>query len=91
MDHIRSAPSVAARHAHYAWDSAQRFARKVDEAVTHGARAAIHVARHVDKGVQLTRPLYTHVARPLLRHGGIATAPLDRALSTYDSIRRAVI
>lgn len=88
---MRPSPSIAARHAHYAWDSAQRFARKVDEAVTHGARAVIHAARHVDRGVRLTRPLYTHIARPLLRHGGIPTAPLDRALSTYDSIRRAVI
>ena len=72
-------------------DHAKHVARKVDDAVTHAARTAIHVARHVDRGVQFTRPLYTHVARPLMHYGGVPTAPIDRAITTYDSLRRAAL
>jgi hypothetical protein len=87
---LQTAGNTAMRHATNAWEGAKRVAQRVDDAITHGARAAIHVAKHVDRGVQLTKPLYTHVARPLLHYGGVPTQPLDRALSSYDSIRRAI-
>ena len=87
---LRSAGNTAMRHVNSAYEGAKRVAQRVDDAITHGARAAIQVARHVDRGVQLTKPLYTHVARPLMQYGGVPTQPLDRALSSYDSIRRAV-
>ena len=72
-------------------DRAKHLARRVDDAVTHAARTAIQVAKHVDRGVQFTRPLYTHVARPLMHYGGVPTAPIDRAISSYDSLRRAAL
>ena len=78
-------------HVKQAIDRAKHIARRVDDAVTHAARTAVQVAKHVDRGVQFTRPLYTHVARPLMHYGGVTTAPIDRAISSYDSLRRAAL
>ena len=47
---------------------------------------AAHAVRRV---VGAARPVY-HAARPLLHHHGIDTSIPDKALSTYDGIRRAV-
>ena len=56
----------------------------------HGVRRAVHTAAHtVDRVHGVARPLY-HAARPLLHHHGIDTSIPDKALSTYDGIRRAV-
>jgi hypothetical protein len=52
----------------------------------HVAKRTAHVVGQVH-GV--ARPLY-NAARPLLHHHGIDTSIADRALSTYDGIRRAI-
>ena len=78
-------------HLKHHMERARHVARRIDDAVTQAARTAIHVAKHVDRGVNMTRPLYTHVARPLMRYGGVPTAPIDRAITTYDSLRRAAL
>ena len=53
-------------------------------------RVVLAKAAHaVRQAVGAARPLY-HAARPLLHHHGIDTAIPDKALSTYDGIRRAV-
>ena len=56
----------------------------------HAVKRAAHTAAHaVDRGHGVARPLY-NAARPLLHHHGIDTSIPDRALSTYDGIRRAL-
>ena len=52
----------------------------------HVARRTAHVVGQVH-GV--ARPIY-NAARPLLHQHGIDTSIPDRALSTYDGIRRAI-
>ena len=54
------------------------------------AQQAAHTAAHtVDRVHGVVRPLY-QMARPMLHHGGIDTSIPDKALSTYDGIRRAL-
>lgn len=77
----------AVRHA---YGKARHAIRTVDKHLTNAARATVHVARATDRAVQFARPIYTHVARPVLRHAGVSTAIADRALSTYDGIRRSL-
>jgi hypothetical protein len=76
--------------AHHAYGKVRHAVRVVDKHLTNAARAAVHVARTTDRAVQFARPLYTHVARPVLRHAGVSTAIADKALSTYDGIRRSL-
>ena len=52
-------------------------------------RVALMKAAHAVRPAGAARPLY-HAARPLLHHHGIDTSIPDKALSTYDGIRRAV-
>ena len=53
-------------------------------------RVALMKAAHaVRRAAGVARPLY-NAARPLLHHHGIDTSIPDKALSTYDGIRRAV-
>ena len=47
------------------------------------------VARTVDRIHNKVRPVYD-AARPLLRHAGIDASIPDKALSTYDGIRRSI-
>ena len=51
--------------------------------------ALIKAAHAVRRAAGVARPLY-NAARPLLHHHGIDTSIPDKALSTYDGIRRAV-
>ena len=54
------------------------------------SRIALMKAAHaVRRAAGVARPLY-NAARPLLHHHGIDTSIPDKALSTYDGIRRAV-
>ena len=54
------------------------------------SRLAIMKAAHVVRQAHsVARPLYD-AARPLLHHRGIDTSIPDKALSTYDGIRRAI-
>ena len=43
----------------------------------------------IDKFHSKVRPVYD-AARPLLHHAGLDTSIPDKALSTYDGIRRAI-
>ena len=53
-------------------------------------RVALMKAAHaVRRAAGAARPLYD-AARPLLHHHGVDTSIPDKALSTYDGIRRAV-
>ena len=53
-------------------------------------RLAIKKVAHVVRQAHsVARPLY-EAARPLLHHRGIDTSIPDKALSTYDGIRRAI-
>jgi len=53
-------------------------------------RVALMKAAHaVRRAAGVARPLY-NAARPLLHHHGIDASIPDKALSTYDGIRRAV-
>ena len=53
-------------------------------------RMTLHkVARTVDRVHNHVRPVYD-AARPLLRHAGIDASIPDKALSTYDGIRRSI-
>ena len=51
--------------------------------------AIMKAAHAVGRVHRVVRPLYD-AARPLLRHRGIDTSIADKALSTYDGIRRAI-
>ena len=51
--------------------------------------ALMKAALAVRRAAGVARPLYD-AARPLLHHHGIDTSIPDKALSTYDGIRRAV-
>ena len=51
--------------------------------------ALMKAAHAVDRVHHVVRPLY-QLARPLLHHRGIDTTIPDKALSTYDGIRRAL-
>ena len=84
---ILQAANEARRHAQHAWQRTKDIARKVDDAVTHAARTAVHVAKHVDRAAQVARPVYSAV-RPMI-HPSIA-APLDRVAATYGEIRRSI-
>jgi hypothetical protein len=78
------------RHAfHHAYGKARHAVRTVDKHITNAARATIHVARATDRAVQFARPVY-HAVRPVLHHAGVSTAIADKALSTYDGIRRSM-
>ena len=85
--HIQHTANQARRHAQYAWEQAKSVARRVDDAVTHAAKTAVHVAKHVDRAAQVARPVYGAV-RPLI-HPAVR-APLDRVAATYDTIRRSI-
>ena len=52
-------------------------------------RTAHRVLSAADKFHSKVRPLY-NAARPLLNHAGLDTSIPDKALSTYDGIRRAI-
>ena len=51
--------------------------------------AIMKAAHRVGQVHRMVRPMY-EAARPLLHHRGIDTAIPDKALSTYDGIRRAI-
>ena len=51
--------------------------------------AIMKAAHAVDRVHHAVRPLY-QLARPLLHHRGIDTSIPDKAMSTYDGIRRAL-
>ena len=59
--------------------------RRPIQGVVNVARRAANTVHNVHDRV---RPIY-ELARPALRHAGIDTAIPDKALSTYDGIRRA--
>ena len=52
-------------------------------------QTAHRVLSVADKLHSKVRPIY-NAARPLLRHAGLDTSIPDKALSTYDGIRRAI-
>ena len=58
-------------------------------ALMKAARVAKRTAHVVGQVHGVARPLY-NAARPLLHHHGIDTSIADKALSTYDGIRRAI-
>ena len=51
--------------------------------------AIMKAANAVDRVHHVVRPMY-QLARPLLHHRGIDTSIPDKAMSTYDGIRRAL-
>ena len=59
--------------------------RRPIQGVVNVARRAANTVHNVHDRI---RPIY-EIARPVLRHAGIDTAIPDKALSTYDGIRRA--
>jgi hypothetical protein len=59
-------------------------------ALMHQTRLGFHRATHAVARVHnAVRPLYD-AARPILHHRGIDTSIPDKALQTYDGIRRAI-
>ena len=74
---------------HHAYGKARHAVRTVDRHITNAARATIHVARATDRAIQFAKPVY-HAVRPVLHHAGVSTAIADKALSTYDGIRRSL-
>ena len=60
--------------------------RRPIQGVVNVARRAANTVHNVHDRV---RPIY-EIASPVLRHAGIDTAIPDKALSTYDGIRRAM-
>jgi hypothetical protein len=69
---------------------ARHAAHTAGKHLQRAATATLQVARAVDRGVQLARPMYTYGVRPALHASGISSAIPDRALSTYDGIRRSL-
>ena len=58
-------------------------------AIMKAANAAKRTAHVVGQIHGVVRPIY-EATRPLLHHRGIDTSIPDKALSTYDGIRRAI-
>ena len=59
-------------------------------ALMHQTRLGLlKAASVVSRAHNVVRPLY-NAARPILHHRGIDTSIPDKALSTYDGIRRAI-
>ena len=72
------------------WYRAQRTVhtagRHLARAVHHGAR----VANVIDDAAQRYGvPIYQHAVRPILHAQGYDTGAVDKALSTYNNLRRA--
>lgn len=65
-------------------------AHQAGKHLQRAAQSTLHVARAADRAIQLARPVYTYGVRPVLNASGIGSAIPDRALSTYDGIRRAL-